>query len=74
MFRSRPVQKIQILHDMEGLIRPGEMLLVLGRPRSGCSMFLKALTGEIRGFEISKEAEIKYQGGKTPSSLVFPHT
>lgn len=31
-----------ILHSFTGLVRPGEMLLVLGRPGSGCSTFLRA--------------------------------
>jgi predicted ABC-type transport system involved in lysophospholipase L1 biosynthesis ATPase subunit len=29
-------QKIQILRDFDGLVRSGEMLVVLGRPGSGC--------------------------------------
>ncbi|KAF9445670.1 pleiotropic drug resistance ABC transporter [Macrolepiota fuliginosa MF-IS2] len=32
-----------ILTDFEGLVRPGEMLLVLGRPGSGCTTLLKTL-------------------------------
>ncbi|RDB27068.1 Brefeldin A resistance protein [Hypsizygus marmoreus] len=32
-----------ILSGFEGVVRPGEMLLVLGRPGSGCSTFLKTL-------------------------------
>jgi ATP-binding cassette subfamily G (WHITE) protein 2 (SNQ2) len=32
-----------ILNGFEGVVRPGEMLLVLGRPGSGCSTFLKTL-------------------------------
>ncbi|KFX86808.1 hypothetical protein V490_08828 [Pseudogymnoascus sp. VKM F-3557] len=31
-----------ILSDFTGLVRPGEMLFVLGRPGSGCSTFLRA--------------------------------
>lgn len=41
---------------------PGEMLLVLGRPGSGCSTFLKALSGDTRGFEIEDKVAINYQG------------
>ncbi|CAL1709796.1 unnamed protein product [Somion occarium] len=33
----------EIIGGFEGCIRPGEMLLVLGRPGSGCTTFLKAL-------------------------------
>ncbi|KAJ6441375.1 multidrug resistance protein CDR1 [Purpureocillium lavendulum] len=32
-----------ILRDCTGLVRPGEMLLVLGRPGSGCSTFLRTV-------------------------------
>ena len=59
---ARPVQKVQILHSMDGLILPGEMLLVLGRPGSGCSTFLKALGGMTRGFHIDGKARLEYKG------------
>ncbi|OCL05443.1 hypothetical protein AOQ84DRAFT_390869 [Glonium stellatum] len=32
-----------LLTDFTGLVKPGEMLLVLGRPGSGCSTFLRAV-------------------------------
>lgn len=32
-----------LIHDFTGIIRDGEMMLVLGRPGSGCSTFLKAI-------------------------------
>ena len=32
----------KILTDFTGLVKPGEMLFVLGRPGSGCSTFLRA--------------------------------
>ena len=41
----------EILSDFTGCIRPGEMLLVLGRPGSGCSTFLKVLGNQRSGFE-----------------------
>lgn len=34
-------RKIQILENFDGLVRSGEMLVVLGRPGSGCSTLLK---------------------------------
>ena len=40
-----------ILNDFSGCIRPGEMLLVLGRPGSGCSTFLKVLANQRFGYE-----------------------
>lgn len=38
---SQPKQKT-LLHQFSGCVEPGEMLLVLGRPGSGCSTFLRA--------------------------------
>ncbi|KAJ7455204.1 pleiotropic drug resistance ABC transporter [Mycena galericulata] len=35
-----------ILEGISGVVRPGEMLLVLGRPGSGCSTLLKTLTNQ----------------------------
>ncbi|KIK61032.1 hypothetical protein GYMLUDRAFT_166677 [Collybiopsis luxurians FD-317 M1] len=35
-----------ILTGFEGVVRPGEMLLVLGRPGSGCSTLLKTLANQ----------------------------
>ncbi|KAH7135767.1 ABC-2 type transporter-domain-containing protein [Dendryphion nanum] len=40
-----------ILDDFSGCIKPGEMLLVLGRPGSGCSTFLKVLGNQRFGYE-----------------------
>ena len=40
-----------ILHGFDGCVRPGEMLLVLGRPGSGCSTFLKVLANQRFGYE-----------------------
>ncbi|TDL15090.1 pleiotropic drug resistance ABC transporter [Rickenella mellea] len=39
--RHPPVRNI--LTGFEGVVRPGEMLLVLGRPGAGCSTFLKTI-------------------------------
>ncbi|KAL4939057.1 hypothetical protein BDV06DRAFT_231303 [Aspergillus oleicola] len=54
--------KIQILQDFEGLVRSGEMLVVLGRPGSGCSTFLKTIAGGMNGIEMSEDAVLNYQG------------
>lgn len=53
---------IDILQGLDGLVKPGEMLVVLGPPGSGCSTFLKTLTGETHGYEVGKESEINYTG------------
>ena len=59
---GRGQRKIQILRDFEGLVRSGEMLVVLGRPGSGCSTLLKTMSGRTFGFFIDKESDINYQG------------
>ncbi|KAE8348673.1 ABC-2 type transporter-domain-containing protein [Aspergillus coremiiformis] len=55
-------QKIQILRDFDGLVKSGEMLVVLGRPGSGCSTFLKTLTGEMNGIYMDDKSHLNYQG------------
>ncbi|KAI9927870.1 hypothetical protein ASPWEDRAFT_157610 [Aspergillus wentii DTO 134E9] len=56
------LQKVQILQGFDGLIRSGEMLLVLGRPGSGCSTFLKTIAGEMNGIHLSDDSYLNYQG------------
>ncbi|KAJ6624079.1 ABC-2 type transporter-domain-containing protein [Mycena sp. CBHHK59/15] len=43
-FRHPPLRNI--LDGLSGVVRPGEMLLVLGRPGSGCSTLLKTLANQ----------------------------
>lgn len=47
---ARPPVRELISH-FDGCVRPGEVLLVLGRPGSGCSTFLKAFCNQRAGFE-----------------------
>lgn len=54
--------RIDILRDFEGYIRSGEMLVVLGRPGSGCSTFLKTIAGETHGLWLDEGKDIQYQG------------
>ncbi|KAL4922188.1 ABC-2 type transporter-domain-containing protein [Aspergillus aurantiobrunneus] len=54
--------RIQILRNFEGLVKSGEMLVVLGRPGSGCSTFLKTIAGEMNGIQVSEETVMNYQG------------
>ena len=51
---GRGKRKIQILRNFEGLVKSGEMLVVLGRPGSGCSTLLKSIAGETSGFYIDE--------------------
>ncbi|KAI9876194.1 MAG: hypothetical protein M1830_007061 [Pleopsidium flavum] len=43
-------QTRSLLHNFTGVIRDGEMMLVLGRPGSGCSTFLKAIANNREGY------------------------
>lgn len=54
--------QIQILKDFDGLVRPGEMLLVLGRPGSGCSTLLKTMSCDSHGLVVDSNSKINYQG------------
>lgn len=55
-------QKINILQNFDGLVRNGEMLVVLGPPGSGCSTFLKTIAGEMNGIYVDEGAYFNYQG------------
>lgn len=54
--------KIDILRNLDGLVESGEMLVVLGPPGSGCSTFLKTVTGETHGFFVDSNSHLNYQG------------
>lgn len=54
--------KIDILRDFDGIVRKGEMLVVLGPPGSGCTTFLKAIAGETAGIYIDDKSYFNYQG------------
>ncbi|CAK5272262.1 unnamed protein product [Mycena citricolor] len=55
-------RKIQILQDFDGLVKSGELLIVLGRPGSGCTTFLKTISGLTDGFTVEESSDIQYQG------------
>lgn len=50
-----------LVNDFTGLVRDGEMMLVLGRPGSGCSTFLKAIANQRGGFA-KVSGDVKYGG------------
>lgn len=82
--RNKPPLKT-ILDSSHGCVKPGEMLLVLGRPGSGCTTLLTMLANRREGFESvtgdvhygsldAKEAK-RYQGQivmNTEEELFFP--
>jgi ABC-type multidrug transport system ATPase subunit len=66
-------KEVSILQNMRGVVKPGEMVLVLGRPGSGCTTFLKTIANQRYGYttidgEVSygpftaKEFEKRYRG------------
>lgn len=50
-----------LINDFTGVVRHGEMMLVLGRPGSGCSTFLKVIANN-RGSYAAVEGDISYSG------------
>jgi ATP-binding cassette subfamily G (WHITE) protein 2 (SNQ2) len=50
-----------LLRDFNGCAKPGEMVLVLGRPGSGCSTFLKIIANERAGF-MGVNGSVEYAG------------
>ena len=50
-----------LIRDFNGVVRAGEMLLVLGRPGAGCSTFLKAIANQRESFA-AIEGEVSYGG------------
>ncbi|KAF2851942.1 ABC transporter [Plenodomus tracheiphilus IPT5] len=43
-------KEFDILKDFKGVAKPGEMVLVLGRPGSGCTTFLKVIANQRYGY------------------------
>lgn len=72
-FGKKPPTR-DLIHDFTGAVIDGEILLVLGRPGSGCSTFLKAIanqrggyagvTGEVTYGGISAEDQAKHYKGE----------
>ncbi|KAK7755322.1 ATP-binding cassette transporter snq2 [Diatrype stigma] len=58
-FRKPPTRAL--IHDFTGCVRDGEMMLVLGRPGSGCSTFLKAVSNNRDSFA-AVEGDVSYGG------------
>jgi len=50
-----------LIENFNGSLRPGEMCLVLGRPGSGCSTFLKSITNQ-RETYMAVNGDVRYAG------------
>ncbi|KAL3233195.1 Uncharacterized protein RNJ44_05111 [Nakaseomyces bracarensis] len=55
-------KNFKILKPMEGCVNPGELLVVLGRPGSGCTTLLKSISSNTHGFNVSSDSTISYSG------------
>lgn len=83
--KRRGAPKKTILDNVHGCVKPGEMLLVLGRPGSGCTTLLKMLsnhrdgyaevTGDVHYGSMSHVEAQQYRGQivmNTEDELFFP--
>ena len=52
-------RELDILKGFEGVLKPGEMCLVLGRPGSGCTTFLKVIANQRIGYT-KVDGEVMY--------------
>ncbi|KUL89291.1 hypothetical protein ZTR_03795 [Talaromyces verruculosus] len=59
---NKKEERVDILHNLEGILNTGEMLCVLGPPGSGCSTFLKTIAGDTHGFHVQESSTLNYQG------------
>lgn len=70
-FTGHGRQRVNILRQFDGLVRKGEMLVVLGPPGSGCSTLLKTIAGETNGVHVSRSSYFNYQGKSHLSIVSF---
>ena len=61
-FRKGKTPVKSILRNVDGVLKSSEMLIVLGRPGSGCSTLLKTMTGELNGLAQSEDSTVHYNG------------
>lgn len=59
-FGSKPAKTI--IRNFDILMKSGEMLIVLGRPGSGCSTLCKTMTGEMHGLQVDEQSTVHYNG------------
>ncbi|EFX00255.1 ABC transporter cdr4 [Grosmannia clavigera kw1407] len=55
-------RQIDILQNFDGVVRKGEMLVVLGPPGAGCTTLLKTIAGETNGLFVDDKSYFNYQG------------
>ena len=62
MRKQDPSIYFDILKNMDAIMKPGEVTVVLGRPGSGCSTLLKTIAAHTYGFHLGEESKITYDG------------
>ena len=58
---GKPPPTRELIRNFNGAVRDGEMMLVLGRPGSGCSTFLKVIANQ-RDTYAAVEGDVNYGG------------
>lgn len=66
--RASHYKRPRILHSIDGIVGEGEMLLVLGRPGSGCTTLLRTIAGDIHGLRVEDESALNYRGRSLSSN------
>ncbi|KAI4716566.1 putative ABC transporter [Aureobasidium sp. EXF-10727] len=59
--RSKNGDLKTLINDFSGVVRDGEMMLVLGRPGAGCTTFLKAIANNREGYA-QVDGDVSYGG------------
>ncbi|CAN3373649.1 hypothetical protein DIURU_005454 [Diutina rugosa] len=52
----------KILHNVNAIAKPGESVLVIGRPGAGCTSFLKMVSGTDMNMYKKLEGDVRYDG------------
>ncbi|KAL6928002.1 ATP-binding cassette multidrug transporter pdr5 [Hanseniaspora valbyensis] len=60
--KERKNDKFTILKPMDGILKPGTLNVVLGKPGSGCTTLLKTLSAFTFGFELTKDSILSFDG------------
>ncbi|KAK1148424.1 hypothetical protein N8T08_009427 [Aspergillus melleus] len=58
---KKPYEGRELIRDFSGVVRSGEIMLVLGRPGAGCSTFLRTIAGHHSSF-LGVTGSIDYSG------------
>ncbi|KAI9039756.1 putative ABC multidrug transporter [Aspergillus affinis] len=58
---KKPHEGRELIRDFSGVVRSGEIMLVLGRPGAGCSTFLRTIAGHHSSF-LGMTGSIDYSG------------